>query len=370
MSTPDVDEFDPSALAGAIAKLARGEDRDDNPHVRRRRIVDLMNEGRLNDAEAALRPLLDVQWKVPENIYLFGILALLRGQITLARRAIDRALALKPWLVEVPSWCGSLRDRLDEAADLEPAWDYPRYRRRLDAFDTFGLTLTSALSTHFEHPDVQLVQVGANDGVHTDPMHGWIVKFGWRSLLIEPMPEPFAALEELHRDHPNVTLANVAIADQNGTRTMWSHPSGRHAVSTFRPERNILKQEAELVGVEVECMTLSSLLDRHAIQRIDVLQVDTEGYDLDVLRLVDFERFHPSVIHLEFYLLPVTERLELFDLLEGQAYAWRAIGADLLAVDVTTFEEQFGLVTRPSRERVDARDVPGSRPGPLEPERG
>ena len=338
-------DVDIDVLAEALRRLLRdGDGTDANPHVRRRRIVELMTEGRLNEAEAQLRQLLDKQWKVPENVYLLGILALLRGHFETAQLAIDRAFGTKPWLTEVPPWCGALRDRLAEAVEARPAWIYPRYRLRVDEFENFGLTLTSALSTHFEHADAQLVQIGANDGVHTDPMHGWIVKYGWRSLLVEPMPVPFTALEEQHCEHPNVVVVNVAVADTNGTRTMWSDRDGRHAVSTFRPERNILRQERDLLSVEVECLTFTTLMDRYGLDDVDILQIDTEGYDLEVMRLVDFSRFHPSVIHLEFYLLTIDERLDLFDILERHGYAWRSIGADLIAVDIDRYAEQFGLI--------------------------
>lgn len=341
-------DLDVDVLAAALRRLLRdGDGPDDNPHVRRRHIVELMTEGRLNQAEAQLRQLLDKQWKVPENVYLLGILALLRGQFETAQLAIDRAFATKPWLSEVPAWCGALRERLSEAVDACPAWSYPKYRLRSDEFEHFGLTLTSALSTHFEHADTQLVQVGANDGVHTDPMYGWIVKYGWRALLVEPMPAPFVALEEQHRDRPNVVVANVAVADSNGTRTMWSDRGGRHAVSTFRPERNILRHERDLLTVDVDCMTFTTLMEQYGLDDLDILQIDTEGYDLEVMRLVDLDRFHPSVIHLEFYLLPIDERLELFDILDRHGYAWRSIGADLIAVDIDRYADQFGLMRAP-----------------------
>lgn len=343
-----MNDSDIEALTESLRRVRRdGDAPDDDPHVLRRRIVELMTDGRLNQAEAQLRPLLDKQWKVPENVYLLGVLALLRGNFPAAQSAIDRAFALKPWLIEVPSWCGPIRHRMLEAANAHPTWSYPRYRLRADAFEHFGLTLTSALATRFEHSDAQLVQIGANDGVHTDPMHGWIVKYGWRSLLVEPMPIPFAALEEHHRGRQNVVVDKVAIADSCGVRKMWSDPAGRHAVSTFCPDRNILRQERNLVSVDVESVTFAALMERHGIEALDILQIDTEGYDLQVLKLVDLDRFHPSVIHLEFYLLPIDERLELFDLLDRHGYAWRRLGADLIAVDIDQFQEQFGLTRVP-----------------------
>lgn len=336
--------LDRLTLALERLEVASGTADDRNPHVRRRRITRLMNDSDLSTAEEELRELLDEQWKVPENIYLLGVLFLLQGRYSAARAAIDRSLNIKPWLTEVPAWCGSLRECLTEAEQADRGWLWPRYRRRLDSFETYGMTLTSVLTSRFEHRDVQLVQVGANDGVNTDPMYGWIKKFEWRALLLEPMPESFGLLDVEHADRDRVITVNAAIADTDSRRTMWTHAGDRHAVSTFTPDRNLLRNEQNVRTVEVDCRSFGSLFDEYAIRTVDILQIDTEGFDYEILKMYDFERARPQVIHLEFYLLPIEERLRVFDLLDSQNYAWRMSGADLLAVDTETFAEQFGLI--------------------------
>lgn len=333
-------------VADALERLdTRDSSRiEQNPHQRRRRIIELLGVSDFDNAEAEIRSLLDEQWKVPENIYLFGILMLLQGRLEPARAVIDRSFELKPWLTEVPLWCGSLRTRLRDALDRDPTWAWARCRFELDAFVNYGMTLGSVLSSRFEHDQVQLLQVGANDGVTTDPLHRWIKKFNWRAVLLEPMPKPFQALQAEYSSNPRVTPLNVAIDDTDGTRVMWTHPGDRHAVSTFTPDRNILRHERQLQPVDVRCRTFNSVIDETGIDRIDVLQIDTEGYDLEILKLFDFDRMRPEVIHMEYYLLPIEDRLALFELLRKRGFAWRLLGADLLAVDRASFAEQFGLI--------------------------
>jgi len=46
-------------------------------------------------------------------------------------------------------------------------------------------------------------------------------------------------------------------------------------------------------------MTLNALFARHRITKLDVLQIDVEGYDWDVLQTLDLGRVSPTLIQIE-----------------------------------------------------------------------
>jgi FkbM family methyltransferase len=46
----------------------------------------------------------------------------------------------------------------------------------------------------------------------------------------------------------------------------------------------------------VPCDTLRNILAVHDVMRVDLLHIDTEGYDYRVLRQFDFDRFRPRVV--------------------------------------------------------------------------
>jgi hypothetical protein len=54
-----------------------------------------------------------------------------------------------------------------------------------------------------------------------------------------------------------------------------------------------------IVCTKVSTLPLSTLLDRNNVTKIDVLHIDTEGYDWIVLRQFDIGRFRPDVILFE-----------------------------------------------------------------------
>ncbi len=45
--------------------------------------------------------------------------------------------------------------------------------------------------------------------------------------------------------------------------------------------------------------TLTSILDQHLIQRIDLLSLDVEGFELDVLKGIDFDKYKPCFMLIE-----------------------------------------------------------------------
>jgi hypothetical protein len=86
-----------------------------------------------------------------------------------------------------------------------------------------------------------------------------------------------------------------------------------------------------IVRESVECVTLEQLVRKHGIERIDLVQIDAEGYDLQALKQVDFRRFSPRVIRFEWTNLPPEEQAEALDLLKGAGYRTRPHDFDMVA---------------------------------------
>jgi hypothetical protein len=82
----------------------------------------------------------------------------------------------------------------------------------------------------------------------------------------------------------------------------------------------------------VECVTLETLFEKHAVSRIDLLLVDTEGYDLEVLRQFDFRRYRPRLIIYEHKNLPPGGREESERLLRQSGYRVVPVGGNNVAV--------------------------------------
>ena len=62
-------------------------------------------------------------------------------------------------------------------------------------------------------------------------------------------------------------------------------------------------------GIDLaETRSLDELLIRHHIDDLDLLQIDAEGYDLEIIAMIDFNTTRPRFINYERVLLQESER--------------------------------------------------------------
>ena len=54
-----------------------------------------------------------------------------------------------------------------------------------------------------------------------------------------------------------------------------------------------------IITESVPCLSFARLLADYDIQNINLLQIDTEGYDVQILMNIDFDIIQPSIIHFE-----------------------------------------------------------------------
>ena len=124
------------------------------------------------------------------------------------------------------------------------------------------------------------------------------------------MKQHFDALIQNYRDTPNVFCENVAIAERNGEATFYrlgadpaehGYPEWLSQLSSLKKERMESlwdKYEANeqfktfylehRIEETIRCITFRDLLHRHNIKSVDLLQIDTEGYELEILSTIDF----------------------------------------------------------------------------------
>ncbi len=156
--------------------------------------------------------------------------------------------------------------------------------------------------------DLFVVQIGAFDGHSGDQLHKWIVRYSWAGILVEPQPRVFSALQQTYADQPQLDLRNVAVATTPGPRTLYTVrddadvPGWAGQVASF-DEKHVSSKGLSETGAEitesltVECVTFAELLS--GVERVDLLQIDVEGYDAELLRQFDFDTYLPAIVRFE-----------------------------------------------------------------------
>ena len=70
----------------------------------------------------------------------------------------------------------------------------------------------------------------------------------------------------------------------------------------------------------MRCCSLATLLAETGLSQVDVLQIDTEGWDYEILKLVDFTKIKPAIINYEHAHLNPDDWDSAIDLLTRNGY--------------------------------------------------
>lgn len=189
-------------------------------------------------------------------------------------------------------------------------------------------------------PQFFVVQVGAHDGRRGDPLFPFIQRYRWRGLLLEPQPEVFQVLMANYHDHPQLILENTAIAASDGMLSMYTAPGRTLRATTDRASLlSHLKGGAVIQEFKTQAATFATLIERHHITRVDLMVVDTEGFDYDVVRLAIAAGLRPTLLRYEHLHLSTTKRAACAALLVDHGYALLRDQADTIAMPKAYFAD-------------------------------
>ena len=157
------------------------------------------------------------------------------------------------------------------------------------------------------HPDFFFIQVGANDGKQFDPIRDYVRYYQWKGILLEPVADYYAELQKNYADCPNLKLINAAIAEHEGTATIYrvdpkvNTPKWQQGIASLHKEHHLLSgtMSETMIAESGPCLPLMSLLNDHQITSLDLLQIDAEGCDLAIINSLDFSRIKPEILHFE-----------------------------------------------------------------------
>jgi FkbM family methyltransferase len=142
------------------------------------------------------------------------------------------------------------------------------------------------------------VDVGANDPRHFSNTY-FFYKKGWQGINIEPNAAKLKTFAWLRRRDKNL---NYGVGQTDGELDFYSFRED--TLSTFSAEvaDDYQKMGHELLEVKkVPVRPLASILADNlpAGQLIDFMTIDTEGYDIEVLKSNDWQKYRPAYVLLE-----------------------------------------------------------------------
>jgi FkbM family methyltransferase len=178
--------------------------------------------------------------------------------------------------------------------------------------------------------DFFFLQIGGLDGQSDDPIHEFITNNPCRGVVVEPQSNYFEQLKKNYRQLPDICIDKVLVSSDNAIHKFYrlssECPAKYHGLASFDREL-ILKHldhepdaESWIVTETLPTLSLNNLLAKHQITRLDLLQIDTEGFDFDIIKQIDFERLRPNLIHFEHIHLAPEKLRACIDLLKSKGY--------------------------------------------------
>ena len=173
---------------------------------------------------------------------------------------------------------------------------------------------------------LNVIQIGANDGKSFDPIYKKNLQHGKKILLIEPQIfYKKRLLDNYANFEGELNIETVAIGNENEELNFhilkeeywdeYKNKFGREANCLFSFNKkhlanliaprlgiNLLEIDDYITTLDVEIVTLESMIEKHNFNQIDLLQIDAEGYDFKIInslgdikpKLINFESFRLS----------------------------------------------------------------------------
>jgi len=159
-----------------------------------------------------------------------------------------------------------------------------------------------------------IIQIGANDGKSDDFLRTSI-NIDTNLLLVEPIKSAFEQLKKNYSDFKNVRFVNKAIDIKSGKKDIFSvNPKyydfykkkyQTEDVSWLTVLASFHKNHLEYHGIksshiqstQIDCINFKKLIDQYNFDRLDLLVVDTEGYDEILITMKEDKKKYFYIIY-------------------------------------------------------------------------
>jgi len=139
------------------------------------------------------------------------------------------------------------------------------------------------------------IELGANDGLTQSNTARLEFLKNWTGILIEPSFEKYI---QCIKNRPNSITLNFACVDNEYNNEFILGDFDGHLMSSVDGKRlnnnNLVK---------VKATTLEIILDKYKDSgvEIDLLSLDTEGYELNILKGLNLKKYRPRFLLIEIY---------------------------------------------------------------------
>lgn len=163
------------------------------------------------------------------------------------------------------------------------------------------------------HKHLTFLQIGANDGVMNDPIYQFNMdnKSVVTGFVLEPLPDTYEKLVENYKYSPGIKPFNLAIHATESEMVLHrvkpslavGIPAFARGIASFNEDHwkksTLVPSLDYMEQVKVKCISFAEFVKSNDIKKLDLLLLDTEGYDYQILMSIDFTYIKPRMIRFE-----------------------------------------------------------------------
>ena len=215
---------------------------------------------------------------------------------------------------------GGIKYRLDLSESIDSAlYHYGFYERE-----------TSRALRKYIRSDMTVIEAGANIGAHTFEIAKMLDEEKGIIYSFEPTEYAFSKLRKNFKlnGFKNIVLEQIALSDVNEEKQILRASSPE--TMPFKASWDLKTGHARSISLDrIKFEKLDSYILRNGIDKLDLIKIDVDGYELKVLRGgIDTIEKHKPIMIVEFgtTVERVGDRLEdLVELLSSQGYLFYSI---------------------------------------------
>lgn len=186
------------------------------------------------------------------------------------------------------------------------------------------------------------IYVGANDGIVGDTIMPFAIKYGWRGVLVEPVPYIMARLQSNFGKLSQFSFEEAALDITPGRRKLYvvkesdkPRPAFAEVIHSFLPDvisgQKIswgFNPKKDIEAIMVRTTTFTELLKQYDILSPDLIVMDVEGYDYTLIKGMDFDIIRPAFLKFEHLNMTNSQEKEIVTSLEKAGYVVKKMRAD------------------------------------------
>ncbi|MDD3083392.1 MAG: FkbM family methyltransferase [Candidatus ainarchaeum sp.] len=143
------------------------------------------------------------------------------------------------------------------------------------------------------------VDIGANHPKKYSNTY-YFYKKGWFGINIDPLPESKKLFDKYRKRDINL---NIGISNESGKMKYYMFEESQLNTFSEKVKNERKKNVKKIVSeIDIKLEKLSFILDKYVKnKKIDFFSIDTEGFDFNVLKSNDWEKYRPKVIIVELF---------------------------------------------------------------------